>query len=112
MKKTSILISALVLAAWNASAGDHRQPTEWNYRAGAKLYARECAACHGADREGLGKAPPLNRPEITQAPPEALFSILRNGSLRRGMPSFAQLPEAQRQQIIIFLKGLPALPPR
>lgn len=32
-------------------------------RAGAKLYARECAACHGSNREGGEKAPSLNRPE-------------------------------------------------
>ena len=72
-------------------------------RAGAKLYVRECAACHGLDRQGLGKAPPLDRAEISHAAPGALFWVLRNGSLRRGMPSFAHLPEPQRWQIIAFL---------
>jgi mono/diheme cytochrome c family protein len=75
-------------------------------QAGAKLYARECASCHGQDRAGLGKAPPLNRAEIRQATPGALFWVLRNGSLHRGMPSFAHLPEPQRWQIITFLRGL------
>ena len=74
-------------------------------RAGAKLYARECAACHGQNREGIGKAPPLNQSEVHAAPPGVLFWILRNGSLRRGMPSFAHLPEAERWQIIAFLQG-------
>jgi mono/diheme cytochrome c family protein len=73
--------------------------------AGAKLYARECAACHGANREGRGKAPPLNRAGVRQAAPGALFWVLRNGWLHRGMPSFAHLPEAQRWQIISFLRG-------
>ena len=73
-------------------------------RAGAKLYARECSACHGADRQGLGKAPALNRPEALQASPGALFWVLQNGSLCRGMPSFAHLPEPQRWQIITFLR--------
>ncbi len=72
-------------------------------RAGAKLYVRECAACHGVNREGRGKAPPLNVPEVHQAAPGTLFWILRNGSLHTGMPSFAHLPEPQRWQIITFL---------
>jgi len=75
-------------------------------RAGAKLYARECAACHGAHREGAGRAPSLNRPEIYQAPPGALFWVLRNGSIWHGMPSFAHLPEQQRWQIVSFLRGV------
>jgi len=74
-------------------------------RAGAKLYARECAACHGAKMEGLGKAPSLNRVEVRQAAPGALFWVLRNGSIWHGMPSFAHLPEQQRWQIVSFLRA-------
>ena len=74
-------------------------------RAGAKLYARECAACHGTNREGLSKAPALNRPEVYQAAPGTLFWVLRNGSIWHGMPSFAHLPEQQRWQIISFLRA-------
>ena len=75
-------------------------------RAGAKLFARECAGCHGSDALGIGKAPPLIQFEVREAAPGALFWILRNGSLRYGMPSFAHLPEAQRWQIITYLKAL------
>ena len=74
-------------------------------RAGAKLYARDCAACHGPAGEGIGKAPPLDRTAIHQARPGALFWVLRNGSLGRGMPSFAYLPEAQRWQIVTYLRS-------
>lgn len=73
-------------------------------RAGEKLYARECAACHGAQREGSAKAPPLARPDIRAAAPGALFWVLRNGNLRRGMPSFASLPEPERWQIVTFVQ--------
>ena len=75
-------------------------------RAGAKLFARECAACHGSDGAGMRKAPPLNQADVHEASAGALFWVLRNGSLKRGMPSFAHLPEAQRWQIIIYLKTL------
>ncbi len=73
--------------------------------AGEKLYRRECAACHGADRREGAKAPPLFRREVSGADPGALFWILRNGSIRRGMPSFAHLPEPERWQIIAFLQS-------
>lgn len=78
-----------------------------NRRAGAKLYEHECAACHGKEREGIGHAPPLARPEVRNASPGAIFWALRNGSLRRGMPSFAALPEPQRWQIVTFLQAAP-----
>jgi mono/diheme cytochrome c family protein len=77
-------------------------------RAGGKLYARECASCHGVNREGRSHVPPLNQPEVSDASPGALFWVLRNGSLRRAMPSFAHLPEAQRWQIITFLQSKPS----
>ncbi|HXP87793.1 MAG TPA: cytochrome c [Bryobacteraceae bacterium] len=77
--------------------------------AGAKLFARECAACHGSNREGIGRALPLDRPEVYQAPPGAIFWVLRNGHVTRGMPSFAHLPEPQRWQIVAFLRSVPKL---
>ena len=73
-------------------------------RAGAKLFARECASCHGKNREGMGKAHSLNRPEVYRAAPGVLFWVLRNGALHRGMPSFAHLPEEERWQIVSFLQ--------
>ena len=91
-----------------ATAAATKNPLEGDLqaeRAGAKLYTRECAACHGSQRQGQGKAPPLNGPEVQGASPGTLFWVLRNGSLRRGMPSFAHLPEAQRWQIVSFLQG-------
>ena len=87
-----------------ANMSNPLQPNERTLRAGAKLYARECAACHGENREGRGKVPPLNVPEVNQAAPGDLFWVLRNGSLRNGMPSFAHLPAPQRWQIITWLR--------
>ena len=116
MNSRTFLFLILNLGAW-AAAGSLLQQAPAKYLAkknpfendpraklaGAKLYRRECAACHGPDREG-GKAPPLNRPEIFQAQPGSLFWVLKNGSLPRDMPSFAHLPEPERWQIVTFLR--------
>jgi mono/diheme cytochrome c family protein len=88
-------------AAWPNPLENNRDAE----RAGAKLYARECAACHGPRREGRGRAPRLDCPAVHEAAPGELFWILRNGSLRNGMPSFAHLPETERWQIITFLRS-------
>jgi mono/diheme cytochrome c family protein len=74
--------------------------------AGAKLYQRECAACHGADAEGIGRALPLASREVRETSPGALFWVLRNGSIYRGMPSFSHLPDEQRWQIVTYLRSL------
>lgn len=120
--RTAILTSAILVASVSARVGTlvQQAPTKavllpnpfegqpLAKRAGAKLFARECAACHGSDGAGIGKAPPLNRADIQDASAGALFWVLRNGSLKRGMPSFAHLPEPQRWQIIVFLRTLKA----
>lgn len=90
-------------------AAARRNPMEGNEparRAGAKLYARECAACHGMNAEGSEKAPPLRSADVRQAADGTLFWILKNGSLHHGMPSFAHLPEPQRWQIVTFVRSL------
>ena len=76
-------------------------------QAGAKLFRRECAECHGADGRGfISKAPALSSQAVRDASPGALFWVLRNGSIYRGMPSFSHLPEQQRWQIVTYLKRL------
>ncbi len=75
--------------------------------AGKKLFEQNCAACHGSRGEGHGKALPLNSAYVRNAPPGAVFYVLTNGSLRRGMPSFDALPEPERWQIITYLQGRP-----
>ncbi len=97
-------------AASLAAAGRNRtNPYEGNAeaaQAGAKLFARHCAPCHGKNAEGRGRAPALRSPLIHDAPAEALFDTLTNGVMRRGMPSWAHLPEARRWQIVTYLKTL------
>jgi mono/diheme cytochrome c family protein len=90
----------------NPYSGDERAR-----QAGAKLYARECAACHGPAGEGTSSAPALCGRDVEGAPPGALYWVLRNGSLRRGMPSFSHLPAPQRWQIITYVKSLSSARP-
>ena len=75
-------------------------------QAGLKLFERECSSCHGRQAQGTKRAPALSSPVLNHVPPGAIFWILRNGSLRRGMPSFSHLPEPQRWQIVTYLKSL------
>jgi mono/diheme cytochrome c family protein len=79
-------------------------------KAGAKLYERECAACHGAGADGSRRTPSLRQAAVAQAPPGALYWILENGAIFHGMPSFAHLPERERWQIITFLQSLNTRP--
>ena len=74
--------------------------------AGQKLYQRYCAACHGKQAEGIGRNPSLHSPTVKEASPGELFWLLRNGNLRRGMPSWSHLPAEQRWQMITYLKTL------
>ncbi|HJZ98835.1 MAG TPA: cytochrome c [Candidatus Solibacter sp.] len=72
-------------------------------RAGAKLFQRHCASCHGTAGGGK-KAPSLTIEKVRTASRDQLAEILRNGVVGKGMPSFARLPEQQREQIIAWLR--------
>jgi mono/diheme cytochrome c family protein len=74
--------------------------------AGRKLFEQHCAECHGDTAEGGRRAPSLRAEEVRQATPGALFWILTNGAVRRGMPVWSKLPEPQRWQIVTFVKSL------
>ena len=73
---------------------------------GKKLYGQHCAECHGARGEGSKKAPSLQVGEVQQAAPGALFWILTNGVVRRGMPVWSKLPEPQRWSIVSYIQTL------
>lgn len=74
--------------------------------AGGRVFADHCAPCHGADALGNGKRPSLRTAEVQNATDGEVFWILRNGYLRRGMPSWSSLPEQTRWQVIAYLKSL------
>jgi len=72
---------------------------------GKKLYAQNCAQCHGNNLQGMGPAPTLIGANVKKAAPGELFWFITNGDLNSGMPSWAQLPKQQRWQIVTFLQS-------
>ena len=74
--------------------------------AGRLLFEDHCAECHGDNAEGGRRAPSLRAPEVQNATPGAIFWLLTNGVVRRGMPVWSRLPEPQRWQLVRYLKSL------
>jgi len=97
--------------AWQdapAKAQERLNPLEGepdSIAAGGKLFEQHCAECHGKKAEGTRRAPSLLSREVRQATPGAIFWVLTNGVVRRGMPVWSKLPEPERWQIVAFLKS-------
>lgn len=72
---------------------------------GKKLYGQNCAQCHGANLQGIGPAPALDSPAVKTAKPGELFWFISTGKVSSGMPSWSNLPKAQRWQIVTFLQS-------
>ena len=73
---------------------------------GRKLFLRHCAECHRHDGQGGRKAADLVLPVVQEQSDGALFWKISNGNPRRGMPSWGRLPEAQRWQLVLYLRAL------
>lgn len=94
-----------------AKARAKRNPFESNSEAaaaGKNLFEQHCAECHGDAGQGGKKAPSLRVAEIQGAPPGAIFWILTNGVVRKGMPVWSKLPEPQRWQLVSYIRSLGA----
>jgi mono/diheme cytochrome c family protein len=74
--------------------------------AGAKLFRQNCSSCHGSEATGMDKRPNLHSERVRTATPGELEWLLKNGSMKNGMPSWSRLPEQQRWQIVSYLKSL------
>lgn len=74
--------------------------------AGAKLFRQNCATCHGGEATGMENRPNLHSERVRAATPGELEWLLKNGSMKNGMPSWSRLPEQQRWQIVSYLKSL------
>lgn len=91
-----------------ASATQMKNPYSGDAQAaagGKKLYAQNCAQCHGNNLQGMGPAPTLLSEKVKHAMPGELFWFVTNGDLNNGMPAWSQLPKPQRWQIVTFLES-------
>jgi len=77
-----------------------------NAEEGARLYAQRCARCHGRNAEGTGNIPALVDGVLESVSDGEVFWFITNGDHKSGMPSFAELPEEQRWQLVTYVKGL------
>lgn len=124
-KRTPLLISLILILGASllfAAAGDGLWMTKVPERdrarqnpfdgeanavaAGAKLFHQNCSSCHGSEATGLKNRPNLHSDRIRVATSGELEWLLKNGSMKNGMPSWSRLPEQQRWQIVSYLKSL------
>jgi mono/diheme cytochrome c family protein len=75
-------------------------------QAGLHLYANECARCHGDYAQGKGSRPPLVSERVARATDGELAWLLRNGNSWKGMHSWSSLPDAERWQLVAYLRSL------
>jgi mono/diheme cytochrome c family protein len=74
--------------------------------AGKILFEDHCQECHGSSGQNGKHGPNLRVPEVQNASPGSLFWVLSGGVVRKGMPVWSKLPEAQRWQLVRYLKSL------
>lgn len=73
---------------------------------GVQRYIEYCAGCHGVDARGGDKAPSLvSAANQLNRSDSALFRIVRDGT-KGGMPSFAQIGDANIKAVVQFLRVL------
>lgn len=99
--------------AWRApaEAAVRRNPFAMRPEAaagGRKLFIRNCVECHGTNGTGIEKkhSADLQLPVVQQQSDGTIFWKITNGNLAHGMPSFSKLPEAQRWQIVLYIRRL------
>jgi mono/diheme cytochrome c family protein len=118
---TLLLVVLLCVAGFGAADGswlknvparDHEKTSPYHDQsdaiaAGRRVFLDRCSHCHGEEAEGTKKRPPLKSERVQhQATEGDLHWLLVNGNMRKGMPSWAKLPDQQLWQVISYLKSL------
>jgi mono/diheme cytochrome c family protein len=111
---SATLAGAAIVDEWasRVPAKEHDRVNPFGARggsvsAGALLYKDHCLQCHKAGAQGDGrKKPPLRSDRIKTVTDGDLEWFLRQGDLKHGMPSWSSLPEAQRWQIVAYLRSI------
>jgi len=74
--------------------------------AGKAIYSNTCITCHGPAGQGTGNVPPLTQPTAQTASDGEIFWYITRGDIENGMPSWKNLPEEQRWQVVSYIKSL------
>ncbi|MDE2060139.1 MAG: cytochrome c, partial [candidate division NC10 bacterium] len=96
-----------------------QQPVKGDVVNGKALYEKKCAVCHGPEGKGDGEAEfvlfpkPRNfttgvfkiRSTTTLPTDDDLFGTITHGISGTAMPSWASLNEAERRDVVAFIKG-------
>jgi mono/diheme cytochrome c family protein len=99
---------------------DPLQPTDENLSAGVKLYAANCAVCHGAAdakpsnlSQGFSvPAPQLAKDGVTDDPVAVSYWKIKHGIRFTAMPAFTStLTDEQIWQLAMFVAQMDKLPP-
>jgi mono/diheme cytochrome c family protein len=96
---------------WTAPADAAAKPNPFRDKpelaaGGRKVFAKSCAMCHDAgDKQ---KGPVLSSDAVQKESDGALFWKISNGNSRTGMPTFSMLPDAQRWQLVLYIRSLAA----
>src|ERR1039458_6491999 len=109
----TLMVTAASSSRWqHVPAKDHARSsplagTPEAEGAGALVYRDHCLQCHKANAMGDGhKRPSLRSERIRSATDGDIEWFLRQGDLGHGMPTWSSLPEAQRWQVIAWLRSI------
>ena len=93
------LLFAATLLAWFGTSPAMASPD------GAKLYVRNCAACHGENGNGGIGVPLALRSFQAGISDDYLRKTIRNGRPGRVMPAFSQLDESEIEAIVRHVRA-------
>jgi PQQ-dependent dehydrogenase (methanol/ethanol family) len=103
---TAKILSLALLSGRALSGAQDFQSSTTKMEEGRKVYAQQCAGCHGADARGSDKAPGLaGKRELRNQPLSKVRDIIRFGIRETGMPAF-DLPSEQLDALALFVHSL------
>jgi mono/diheme cytochrome c family protein len=109
----AVAVGAVSSSRWErVPAKDHARANPLSEQpeaatAGALVYREHCQQCHKVNARGDGhKRPSLHSERLRSASDGDIEWFLRQGDLGHGMPSWSSLPEAQRWQVIAYLRSI------
>lgn len=91
-----------------ASAKTEKNPygNQAGAKAGAQIFANNCAKCHGAQGQGMANIPRLRRASVQSQPDGVLFWYITKGDVMHSMPSWAGLPARERWEVVTYIKKM------